>query len=166
MLAILTVILAAVVPDVTAGPALAEEAQTIGAPIQEVTVYSDRARLRRRTTVNLKAGIHPLRLPDLPGSVMLNTVRVECRAARVLRVETVPVDRERFSIEQVEEHIIRLEALTDKLAALEVPIRKVQVLLPVETGHIVFSASDVVADDIADRMVHGGHTVSWQSSGA
>jgi hypothetical protein len=119
MVAILSLILAAAVPDVTAGPALAEEATIVEAPIGEVTVYSDRARMRRRAKVKLKAGIHPVRLPDLPGAVMLNTVRVECRKARVLRVETVPVERERFSIDQVEEHITKLEALTDKLAALD-----------------------------------------------
>lgn len=119
MNAILMVILAAAVPDVTAGPGLADEATVVAAPVRDVTVFSDRARVRRRANVDLKAGVHSLRLPDLPGAVMLNTVRVECRGARVLRVETTPVERERFSIEQVEELIDRLEKLTDQIAVLD-----------------------------------------------
>ena len=119
MNAILMVILAAAVPDVTAGPGLADQATVVEAPVVDVTVFSDRARVRRRANVDLKAGIHSLRLPDLPGAVMMNTVRVECKGARVLRVETMPVERERFSIEQVEELIDRLEKLTDQIAVLD-----------------------------------------------
>ncbi len=119
MHAILMVIMAAAVPDVTAGPGLADQATVVAAPVSEVTVYSDRARVRRRADVDLQAGITKLRLPDLPGAVMMNSVRVECRGARVLRVETTPVERERFSIEQVEELIDRLEKLTDQIAVLD-----------------------------------------------
>jgi uncharacterized protein (TIGR02231 family) len=119
MNAILMVILAAAVPDVTAGPGLADEAVVVEAPVRDVTVFSDRARVRRRANVDMKAGIMKLRLPDLPGAVMMNTVRVECKGARVLRVETIPVQRERFSIEQVEELIDKLEKLTDQLAVLD-----------------------------------------------
>jgi len=119
MNAILMVILAAAVPDVTAGPGLADEATVVEAPVRDVTVFSDRARVRRRANLDLKAGIVKLRLPDLPGAVMINTVRVECQGARVLRVETTPVQRERFSIEQVEELIDKLEKLTDQLAILD-----------------------------------------------
>ncbi|MBM4321394.1 MAG: DUF4140 domain-containing protein, partial [Deltaproteobacteria bacterium] len=64
------------VPEVTAGPELAEKATVIDAPIARVTVYSDRARVQRRAAVPLAAGIHALRLPDLPGAVLLDTVRV------------------------------------------------------------------------------------------
>ncbi len=120
MSVILFVLLAsASVPDVTAGPGLSEEARVVEAPIQEVTVFSDRAKVFRRASVNLDNGIHKLGLPDLPGAVMISTVRVECRGARAIRVETVPVERERFSIEQVEEQIDKLEAITDKLGALD-----------------------------------------------
>jgi hypothetical protein len=119
MNAIMMVILAAVVPDVTAGPGLADEATVVEAPVWDVTVFSDRARVRRRANLDMKAGIVKLRLPDLPGAVMINTVRVECKGARVLRVETTPVERERFSIEQVEELIDKLEKLTDQLAILD-----------------------------------------------
>jgi hypothetical protein len=120
MNAVLWILLAAGgVPAVTAGPDLAGEAKAVEAPIDEVTVYSDRARVLRRARPQLAAGPQALKLPDLPGAVMMDTVRVGCAGARVLRVETVPVERERWSIEQVEELIEKLEKLTDELALLD-----------------------------------------------
>lgn len=107
------------VPNVTAGPDLVDQARMVEAPIAQVTVYSDRARVRRKAAPNLPAGIHTLRLPDLPGAVLLDTVRVETGAGRVLRVEAVPVERERFSIEQVEKLLDRFEELADRLALLD-----------------------------------------------
>ena len=53
MNAILMVILAAAVPDVTAGPGLADQATVVEAPVVDVTVFSDRARVRRRANVVL-----------------------------------------------------------------------------------------------------------------
>lgn len=111
------------VPDVTAGPELVEQAQLVEAPIEQVTVYSDRARVRRCASRSLAAGNHVLRLPDLPGSVLMDTVRVGCRGAKVIRIEAVPIERERYSIEQVEKLIVELEATTDKLAALDAEVQ-------------------------------------------
>lgn len=120
MNAVLWILLAAGgVPAVTAGPDLAGEAKAVEAPIDQVTVYSDRARVLRRARPQLAAGPQALKLPDLPGAVMMDSVRVGCAGARVLRVETVPVERERWSIEQVEELIEKLEKLTDELALLD-----------------------------------------------
>ncbi len=120
MNAVLWILLAAGgVPAVTAGPDLAGEAKAVEAPIDQVTVYSDRARVLRRARPQLGAGPQALKLPDLPGAVMMDSVRVGCAGARVLRVETVPVERERWSIEQVEELIEKLEKLTDELALLD-----------------------------------------------
>ena len=107
------------VPNVTAGPDLVDQAKVVDAPIAQVTVFSDRARVRRKAAPNLPAGIHTLRLPDLPGAVLLDTVRVEAGAGRVLRVEAVPVERERFSIDQVEKQLDRFEGLADRLALLD-----------------------------------------------
>ncbi len=120
MIVIALVMLAATaVPEVTAGPALAEEARAVEAPFSEIIVYSDRAKVRRRARLELGAGIHKLALPDLPGAVMVNTIRVDCQQARVLRIEAVPVTRERFSIDQVEEQIAKLETARDQLTALD-----------------------------------------------
>ena len=110
---------AAGVPDVTAGPDLAEAAVLVEAPISEVTVFSDRARVLRSVRHKLNAGNQTLRLPDLPGSVRMDTVRVGCEGGRVLRVEAVPIERERWTIEQVEGLIDQLETLTDQLSGLD-----------------------------------------------
>ncbi len=118
-LAILWMIAAGAVPEVTAGPDLVVQSVSVDAPIGEVTVFSDRARVRRKASRELAAGLHTLRLPDLPGAVLLDTVRVEVSGARVLRVEAVPIERERFSLEQIEGLMERMEKLTDALARLD-----------------------------------------------
>jgi len=120
MNALLTVWLAAAsVPAVTAGPDLAEQARPVQAPIERVTVFSDRALVKRRARVKLTPGVNTLRLPDLPGSVMRDTIRVSCRGARVIRVEAQPVERERFTIDQVENLLERIEKLTDDVSLLD-----------------------------------------------
>lgn len=101
-------------PVVTAGPDLADRATALEAPIAEVTVYSDRARIRRRGRHNAGPGVHALQLPDLPGAVLLDTVRLSCKGGRVLRIEVTPVERERTSIDQVVELIEKLEQLRDR----------------------------------------------------
>ncbi|MBW2704296.1 MAG: DUF4140 domain-containing protein [Deltaproteobacteria bacterium] len=119
----LWVLFAATVPNVTAGPELAEEAILVEAPIAQVTVFSDRARVRRRASQSLKAGVQVLRLSDLPGGVMMNTVRVACRGAQVLRIETIPIERERITIDQVDELVAKLELMTDKLSLLDAKVQ-------------------------------------------
>ncbi len=116
----LWLIMAAVsTPAVTAGPDLAEQAVVVDSPISQVTVYSDRAKVRRVAKVSVKQGISTLRLSDLPGAVIMNSIRVECSGAKVLRVESVPIERERLSIEQVDGLLEKLEALMDKLDAVD-----------------------------------------------
>jgi len=110
---------AAVPPDVTVGPDALDRAPTIEAPITAVTVFSDRARVRRTARKKLAPGIHTLRLPDLPGGVDLDTLRLGSEEARVLRVEALPVERERFALEEVEKLIDRLQTLTDKLRGID-----------------------------------------------
>src|SRR4051794_22396971 len=86
------------VPDVALSPAVAEAAPAVDAPIAEVTVFSDRARIRRRGRLPARAGgagvaspAAVIRLPDLPGAAFLDTVRVVASSGRVLRVEATPV---------------------------------------------------------------------------
>jgi hypothetical protein len=111
------------VPEVSAGPDLADRATVLEAPIDQVTVFSDRAQVRRRATAQLAVGIHALRLPDLPGATLLDTLRVTGDGGRVLRVEATPVERERTGIDQVEGLIAKVEAGTDRLAVLDGQIR-------------------------------------------
>jgi hypothetical protein len=107
------------VPPLAVGPELKEEAPFLDARIDEVTVYSDRARIRRRARAEAKAGVSGYRLPDLPGGVLLETVRVYAGGARVIRVEASPVEREVVSIDQVKGLLDLLEKVTDRMAELE-----------------------------------------------
>ncbi len=79
-------------------------------------VFSDRARVTRRGAVKLAGGPQVLRAPDLPGAVMLDSVRVSATGTKVVRVETRPVERERWSIDQVDGWIAELEHLGDDIA--------------------------------------------------
>ena len=109
----LLIALLAPTPDVVVGPDVAAEAQALEAPIRRVTVYGDQARVTREAAVPAGRGVIALRLPDLPGAVALDSLRVEAPGARVLRVEANPVERSRASIDQVEARLDALEKLLD-----------------------------------------------------
>jgi hypothetical protein len=107
------------VPSVVMSPRTAESAAIVDARIAEVTVFSDRARVRRRGRAAGKAGIEIVRFPSLPGAVFLDTVRVSANGARVLRVEATPVERERTSIAQAAGLLDALDAVSDRLTELD-----------------------------------------------
>jgi hypothetical protein len=111
-------------PDLEVGPELIGKAARVEAPIAHVTIYSDRARVRRRAEVSV-SGIEAIRLPDLPGAVLLDTVRVSAPGARILRVEVLPVQHELVSIAEV-------KALLDALDAANDDARRIQLRLEVE----------------------------------
>ena len=69
------ILAALLVGAVSAGPDLAERAVAVDLPITEVVVFSDRARITRRGDVR-GTGSRVLRAPDVPGGVMLDSVRV------------------------------------------------------------------------------------------
>jgi hypothetical protein len=107
------------VPDVAVSAGAAEAAPRVEARIAEVTVYSDRARLRRRGRFEARAGVGLLRLPDLPGAALLDTVRVSAGGARVLRVEVTPVERQRPALEQARKLLDELDAANDRAAEVD-----------------------------------------------
>src|SRR5678815_2132811 len=107
------------VPAVVLSPKTAESAPVIEAPIAEVTVFSDRARVRRRGHATGKAGIEIVHFPSLPGAVFLDTVRVSTTGGRVLRVEATPVQRERLSIAQAAKLLDELDAANDRLTEMD-----------------------------------------------
>jgi len=102
------------VPDVTFTAQAADEAPQVEARIDEVTVFSDRARVRKRGQVTLKAGISLVRLPELPGAVMLDTIRLAAQGAKVLRVEALPKTRQRQGIDQAINLIEELEKVDEE----------------------------------------------------
>ncbi len=97
---------------------LAASAQSIEAPIAEVTVYGDRASALRSGVVDLSEGTNVIAFPDLPGGTLLDTVRVTADGASILRVETNPVEKLRSGIERVEAILEEIEALDEKMAKL------------------------------------------------
>src|SRR5687768_3979874 len=107
------------VPAIAVGPELKEDSPLLDARIDQVTVYSDRARILRRIRADAKAGVSAWRLPDLPGGVLLDTVRVSAKGARVIRAEASPVEREVISIDQVKGLLDELEKTTDRIAEIE-----------------------------------------------
>jgi hypothetical protein len=99
----------------SSGPDLSERATAVTLPIARVMVFSDRARVTRAGTTKWPAS-RVIKLPDLPGNVMLDSIRVTADGARVVRVEKKPVDRERWSIDEVDAWMKDLEEQGDKIA--------------------------------------------------
>ncbi|MCB9647451.1 MAG: DUF4139 domain-containing protein [Deltaproteobacteria bacterium] len=120
---LLTAVWVGAVPKVPAGPDLADRATAVDAPIETVQVFSDRARVTRRAKLTIPAGVTAVRLPDLPGATWLDTVRATGNGVSVLRVEAIPVTRDRYSIEQVEILLNEVEALTDELALIDAKLQ-------------------------------------------
>jgi hypothetical protein len=104
------------VSPASSGPDLAERATAIALPVEDVFVFSDRARVTRRGPVRFGGGVQVLRAPDLPGAVLPGTLRVTATGNQVVRLETRPVERERVGIEQVDRWIVALEAVQQKAA--------------------------------------------------
>ncbi len=101
----------------SSGPDLSERATTVTLPVSRVMVFSDRAKVTRSGPTKWpESGV--LKVPDLPGNVMLDSIRVTAEGARVLRVEKKPVDRERWSIDEVDAWMKELEEQGDKIALL------------------------------------------------
>jgi hypothetical protein len=107
------------VPAVVMSPRTAEAAAPVDARVAEVTVFSDRARIRRRGHAAGKGGIELVRFPSLPGAVFIDTIRVSANGGRVLRVEATPVERERMSIAQAGKLLDALDAVNDRITEID-----------------------------------------------
>jgi uncharacterized protein (TIGR02231 family) len=103
----------------SSGPDLTEKATALELPIADVVVFSDRARVRRSGPVRFGGGVTVLRVPDLPGGVIPDSIRVSVDGARLVRVETQPIERERYSIDQVDSWIAALEEVSDRIAVVQ-----------------------------------------------
>ncbi|HYP41443.1 MAG TPA: mucoidy inhibitor MuiA family protein [Chloroflexia bacterium] len=93
---------------------------TLAAPIVAVTVFTDRARVTRRGTIQLEAGEHTIALERVPSMLEDDSVRASGRGAnvRILGVEIVT----RFVTEAPEEDLStlqqQLQTLQDRDTAL------------------------------------------------
>lgn len=133
---------AADVPAVAAGPALYEQAAAVETPIDAVVVYSDRARITRQGRAELRPGVRAVRLSDLPGTTMLDTLRVGAKGATVLRVEAAPVERIRAGIDAIDGLVATIEDLRAQIERIEAR----EAVLAEELGLINIGPAAVPAD--------------------
>jgi hypothetical protein len=89
----------------------------IDAPVTDVTVFSDRARVTRTATVEL-SGTRTLELAPLPDTIDASSLRVEADGARVVRVDLAPLLPQQMSGDQARTFLEQLAALDDRLALL------------------------------------------------
>jgi hypothetical protein len=113
------------VPGVAWTANLAAAAPVVETRVAEVTVFSDRARIRRRGHAaapgggGAAGGARMVRFASLPGAVLLDTVRVSATGGRVLRVEATPIERERSTLAQARKLRDQLDDVGDRLRALD-----------------------------------------------
>lgn len=87
----------------------------IDAPVREVTVYSDRARVVRAASLTVN-GVQTVELPLLLETVDTNTLRVEAQGAEVRRVDVAFVDAQDVPADEAKALLAKLEGLDDQLA--------------------------------------------------
>lgn len=86
------------------------------APIQSVTVFSDRARVVRAATLDLD-GPRAVELPLLPDSVDVDSIRLEATGATVRLVNVTRGEEGEFPGGEAKELLEKLERLDDRLVA-------------------------------------------------
>jgi Domain of unknown function (DUF4139)/N-terminal domain of unknown function (DUF4140) len=89
----------------------------IDAPVREVTVYSDRARVVRVASLTVN-GVQQVELPLLLETVDTSTLRVEAQGAEVRRVDVAFVDAEDVPADEAKALLQKLEQLDDQVALL------------------------------------------------
>jgi uncharacterized protein (TIGR02231 family) len=95
---------------------------TLDTQITAVTVYPDRARLRRRGSLRLEAGLHTLEVAGLPVSLDPDSLRASARGTARARLLGVQARRTFFAetpVEEVQALEAQIEALQDEMAGLE-----------------------------------------------
>lgn len=115
-------------------------ATALNAPIQEVTVYVDRARILRRGAIHLAQGEHTLSLPNLPTTLQDDSVRANGKGANV-RILGVDVAVEFVSAQpqgKAADWQNQLRALQDEDSALadsdEIEARRLDFLKELQTA--------------------------------
>jgi uncharacterized protein DUF4139/uncharacterized protein DUF4140 len=88
---------------------------SIDAPVREVTVYSDRARVVRAASLTVN-GVQTVELPLLLETVDTNTLRVEAQGAEVRRVDVAFVDAQDVPADEAKALLAKLEQLDDQIA--------------------------------------------------
>ncbi|MCP3061272.1 mucoidy inhibitor MuiA family protein [Myxococcus sp. K38C18041901] len=130
------------------------------APITDVTVYSDRARVVRTASLQL-SGAERLELPLLPEAVDPSSIQVEAEGARVASVEVRPAQPPPFPVEEATLLLATLDRLGDELARVtaehQAHQRQVAAL-----GRIQPKAAGEDSDGASGALAPGG----WSASAA
>lgn len=92
-------------------------AAAVDAPVTEVTVYSDRARVVRTVTLTT-AGAQTIELPVLPQSTDPRSVRVEAAGAEVKRVDLTRLEDDALPMDEAKKLIVALQQTDDELSKL------------------------------------------------
>lgn len=87
--------------------------------VDEVTVFSDRARITRRGLVNVPKGPQTVTLPRLPATIDPASVRLDADGATVVRVGVRRLERGAVPTGEAKALLDRIEALRDEERALE-----------------------------------------------
>lgn len=90
-------------------------AAAVDAPVTDVTVYSDRARVVRTVTL-ATSGAQTIELPTLPQSVDAKSIRVEATGAEVKRVELTRLEDDALPSDEAKKLITSLQQADDELA--------------------------------------------------
>jgi hypothetical protein len=101
---------------------------SVDAPINQVTVFGDRARVTRSAQLPLLRAAQ-LRFPPLPQTVDLDSIRVEAEGAEVQRVEIADVTPEAFPVGPAKKLLAQLELLDDQVTQVETERRALQTTL-------------------------------------
>jgi hypothetical protein len=150
------------VPDVVWSPVTAANAALVEAPIAEVTVFSDRARVKRRGRVAGASGIAAVRFPGLPGAAEPDSIRVSVAGGRVLRVEAAPRERKRATVAQAARLLDLLDAVADRLA--EIDDRRANDDWEVQFLKQVAPAPFVPEEKREGRKVPASDVASWMTA--
>ena len=108
----------------------------VDAPVTDVTVFSDRARVTRTATVEL-AGTRAVELPPLPDTVEADTLKVEVRGGTLVRVdiaplrpEQMPADDARALLEQIAKLDDRIQLVTQQAQTYRTEASALQQIAP------------------------------------
>lgn len=125
--------------------------------IEAVTVYTDRARVRRRGRVSLPAGSHELVIKDLPINVLAESVRAAARSSGKARLLGTDVSQT-FHPEPVEykpaELLAQIEALEEEDRGL---LRRLEALTCRRSFLQTLSAS--LGPELARGLAYGRSTI-------
>ena len=87
----------------------------VASSVSKIVVYSTQARVFRQATVVLRGAAQEVALADLPSAAQQDTLRVESKTAKVVRVEVVQSRGQLPRQVKAKELVIKIEAASDRM---------------------------------------------------